>query len=166
MSELDLRNLTIRFVHLEVGGLFEMEQSCDDVGWHDFNPGIVLLHDIVVELACVSDFLFQRFQLTLQIHEIRIGLQLRIVFGYNLQIHERAAQLVFRGDALRHVTALRGLHHAGTGLRDLREHLGFVGRITFDRFHQIRNKIGTLLELHIDLRQPFFTRLRSVTSPL
>ena len=152
MSELNLRNLTIRFVHLEVRGLFEMEQAGDNIGRHNLGLGIVLLHDIVVELACVGDLLFQRFQLILQIHEIRIGLQLRIVFGYGLQIDKCAAQLVFRSDALRHVTALRGLHHAGTGLRDLREHLGFVGRITFDRFHQVRNKIGTLLELHVDLR--------------
>lgn len=107
-----------------------MEQAGDNIGRHNLGLGIVLLHDIVVELACVGDLLFQRFQLILQIHEIRIGLQLRIVFGYGLQIDKCAAQLVFRSDALRHVTALRGLHHAGTGLRDLREHLGFVGRIT------------------------------------
>lgn len=116
MSELNLRNLTIRFVHLEVGGLFEMEQSCNDVGWHDFNPGIVLLHDIVVELACVGDLLFQRFQLILQIHEIRIGLQLRIVFGYCLQIDKCAAQLVFRGERCATSPLCAGMHHAGTGL--------------------------------------------------
>ena len=56
MSELNLRNLTIRFVHLEVGGLFEMEQAGDNIGRHNLGLGIVLLHDIVVELACVAIF--------------------------------------------------------------------------------------------------------------
>ena len=59
ISEFNLRNLTIRFIHLEVGSLFEMEQAGDNIGRHNLGLGIVLLHDIVVELACVSDLLFQ-----------------------------------------------------------------------------------------------------------
>ena len=59
MSEFNLRNLTISFVHLEVGSLFELEQAGDNIGRHNLGLGIVLLHDIVVELACVSDLLLQ-----------------------------------------------------------------------------------------------------------
>ena len=43
-----------------------MEQAGDNIGRHNLGLGIVLLHDIVVELACVGDLLFQRFQLILQ----------------------------------------------------------------------------------------------------
>ena len=69
-SELDLRSLTVRFVDLEVRRLLEVEQSGDDVGRHDLDLGVVLLHHIVIELAGVGDFLLERLELGLQAQEI------------------------------------------------------------------------------------------------
>ena len=72
------------------------------------------------------------------------------------RVHQRTAQLVLGLDALLHITALRSLDDAGTSLRHLREHVGFMGSIAFDSFHQIRNEVGTLLELHVNLRPAVF----------
>lgn len=68
-SELDLRSLTVRFVDLEVRRLLEVEQSGDDVGRHDLDLGVVLLHHIVIELAGVGDFLLERLELGLQVQK-------------------------------------------------------------------------------------------------
>ena len=43
--------MTVRFVDLEVRRLLEVEQSGDDVGRHDLDLGVVLLHHIVIEVT-------------------------------------------------------------------------------------------------------------------
>ena len=139
-----MRSLTVRFVDLEVRRLLEVEQSGDDVGRHDLDLGVVLLHHIVIELAGVGDFLLERLELGLQVQEVLVGLQLRIRFGHGLEVHDRAAQLVFGLDALCHITGLRRLECAGAGLGHLCEHLRFMGSVPLDGLHEIRDEVGAL----------------------
>ena len=133
-----------------------MEQSGDDVGRHDLDLGVVLLYHIVIELTGVGDFLLERLELGLQVQEVLVGLQLRIRFGHGLEVHDRAAQLVFGLDALCHITGLRRLECAGAGLGHLCEHLRFMGSVPLDGLHEIRDEVGALLELHVDLRPAVF----------
>lgn len=71
-----------------------------------------------------------------------------------LQVEQGAGQLVFSGGALssgRARVAGRS-HYAGAGGGHLSEDFRLVGCVPLDGIHQVRDEVGALLQLHIDLR--------------
>ena len=67
---------------------------------------VVDVHALVVELAPVGDRVLQRRDARLQIHELLVGLELRVRFGHCVQIGQAAAQLRLRLAQLAHVLRL------------------------------------------------------------
>src|SRR5579863_4285819 len=109
---------------------------------------VVLLHRLVVSAARLQNPVFRTFELKLQLLEILVRLQVRIVFDYHEQSSQRPGKLIVGVDFL--LRRFRA-QERGTSVRNISEHRGFLLRITLDRLHQVRNQIRPALQIGIDL---------------
>ena len=82
---------------LEIGALFEAEQSGQDVLGEAADGGIELAGRVIEVLACHVDAVLRTFQLGLQFQEVLVGLQVGIVLGDGQQFAQSRGQLSLCG---------------------------------------------------------------------
>src|SRR5581483_233919 len=143
----------------EVRLRFEAEDHGRQVGRKGTDRDVVVLHRLDVTVARDRDAVLRALELRLQIAEVGVGLELRIVFGDDQQTRQCRRQLALRRDeALKRgrVVHQRGrrLDGADFGARfgDAEEHLLFLRGEALHRVHQIRHEVGAALVLVQHLR--------------
>jgi hypothetical protein len=87
-------------------------------------------------------------ELLLQLAEVRVRLQLRVVLADRQQPAQRLGDLVLRVGEL---TRLGDLQRLGTGLGDGLEGLALVAGVALDRVHQVGDEVVAALQLGVDL---------------
>ena len=124
LGEVDRRRRADRLlvVDREVGLDVHLEQHRRQVGRERTHGGVELLHRLDVAVARDGDAVLGAFELRLQVAEVLVGLEVRIVFGDDQQPRQRRLQLTLRrlelGEGRRIVDQLgRGLDAADAGAR-------------------------------------------------
>src|SRR5947207_10401766 len=135
------------------------EEWRNEPGWHLRNRRVVAKDRIVVELAAGGDEVLNPSDLTLELHHVRRGVQLRIAFDHGQQTLHRAA------GGLRSCRLLRDrrLRLVGTSQpRHLREHVLLKAHDATDRGHEIRELVVALLQGDVDVRPAAVRELREL----
>src|SRR6185312_8800661 len=128
--------------------LRESEHAGKNRGRELLDSGVVFLHGVVEEAARGGELVFDVGQVRLQLLEVRVGLQVRIVFRQCEKLPQRSAEHVFRRDLL--LDARRGDSHIAR-LDDRLQRPALVRGVSLYRLHQIGDQVVALLELHIDV---------------
>ncbi|MDQ1132796.1 hypothetical protein QE386_001391 [Pseudoxanthomonas winnipegensis] len=113
--------------------------------------GVVVLHGLDVAAAGHGDAVLGAFQLRLQVAEVLVGLQGRIVLADHQQAAQRAAQLALRlGELLQRVGVIGvdlDLADPGAGVGDLGQHLTLLLGVALHGAHQVGDQVGAALVL-------------------
>ena len=144
--KLDLRRLTGRGVcNLKALANLELDAS-DDVSGEGLDGVVVRKNAVVEALSCVDDLVLGVGQISLEILEACIGLELRVAFGDGKQRLEGVGERV-------------GGLHLGLGGARLRrgsarpryrlKRLGLMARVALDRVHEVGDEVIAPLELGI-----------------
>src|ERR1035437_3954540 len=134
--------------------LLETEQHCGQVARERAHHHVVLLHCLDVAVARDRDAVLGALELRLQIAEVGVRLQLRIILGDHQQPRQRRRQLALGCDKFLECGRIvdefgRGLDRPDLGTRvgHPEQHILFLLRETFDRIHQVRHQISAALIL-------------------
>ncbi|KAG0946479.1 hypothetical protein G6F31_014320 [Rhizopus arrhizus] len=158
VAEIDRRRAgDLRFV---VHGEVRLGLVAEDLGGDHLREradvGVVVLHLLDVTATCDGDPVLGTFQLRLQVAEVLVGLQLRIVFGDHQQPRQRAAQfalglleLLERGFV---VGVDVDLADPRAGVGDFGQHALFLAGEALHGLHQVGHQVGAALVLVDDFR--------------
>ena len=145
-------------LHREVGLRFIPEHHRRQVGGEGAHRHVVLLHRLDVAVPRDRDPVLGPFELCLQIAEVGVGFQLRIVLRHHQQPGKGSRQLSLGGLELRErlgvVDQLRGRLDAadlGAGIGDPQQHILFLGGKPLYGVHQVGNQVRAALVLVQDL---------------
>jgi hypothetical protein len=150
-TEVDLRRLLDlgRVLDGEVGLGLVAEHHRREVDRELPDVGVVVLHRADVTLALDGDAVLGAFQLRLQLQEVLVGLELRIVLADHQQAPDRALQLALRLLELLQRGRIVGVDvdaaDLGARLGDLGQYLLLVAGIPADGVDQIGHQVGTAL---------------------
>src|SRR5260221_11846953 len=156
LSEINLGRLRDFFLVLdrELRLGLEAEDHRGEVARERAHGDVVLLHRADVALPRHGDAVFGALELRLQVAEVGVRFQLRIVLGDRDQARQRAAELSLR---LRELLECRRIVHqlrcrldrtdAGARLGHAKQHLLLLRGEALDRGHQVRHQVGTALVL-------------------
>src|SRR5258708_25043815 len=160
-SEVDLGRPRDRLLVLDgEGGLFLVaEDHRGQVGRELAREDVVFLHRLDEAVARGGDAVLGPLELRLEVAEVCVALELRIVLRDHEQARQRARQLPLR--LLEFLQRLRIVERLGRELHgpDLRARLGnaeedvfFLRGIALHRRHQVRDQVGAALVLVQHLR--------------
>src|SRR6266540_1990839 len=156
LSEINLRRSRDFFLvlHRELRLFLEAEHHRREVAGERAHRDVVLLHCPDVAVARHRDAVLGALELRLQLKEVLVRLELRIVLGDHQQARQRAGELALRLrealEGLRVVHQLRGgLDRADLGARvgDAEQHLLLLGGESLHRGDQVRHQVGAPLVL-------------------
>ena len=109
------------------------------------------MYSAVVISACYGDTVFRTGQLVLQLDEVGVALQVRIVFGNHQQTAQSSGHFIVGCAGFSNSLCAAKL---STCIRNLLEYLGFMVGVAFNSVYQIRHKVIAALQLVFYLR-PF-----------
>src|SRR5688572_16987365 len=135
------------------------EQHRRQIGRELAHGRVVFLDRLDIAVTRDRDAVFGTFQLGLQVAEVGIRLELRIVLRHHQEPRQRRRQFALRllepRESLRIVHELgRGLYraHFRAGIGDAQQDLLLLARKAFHRFDEVGNEIGAALVLVHHLR--------------
>ena len=148
LSKIGVRDFADGWVYVEIVLVLEAECSGDYAAGEHLALVAIVSHVTVVEAPCRLDSVFGVDQFLLQLEEIAVGFELRVVFHHRQHLLQGVDQLALVG--LLVDGSLTG-HALGAKLSDALEDLLFVGRVAFDRRNKVGDKIVAALEFGVDV---------------
>ena len=118
--------------------------------------GVIGLDGVVVIFAGDGDAVFRAGEFILEAEEIFVGFELGVVFDYREESADGAVELAVGGDF---VGRSLGVEQGGASFRDFAVDGFFVSGEAFDSGDEIRDEVGTALELDVNLRPVGFDLL-------
>ncbi len=137
-----------RVRHLEELALLEAQATHEQRVREDLDLRVQLAHAAVVEPARGLDLVLGVDQLALQLQVVLAGLELRVRLGDREDALQRRLHVVL-GDGRLGRAARR--QRLGSRLGDVLEDRLLVCRVSLDRLDEVRDEVGTTLELHGDV---------------
>ena len=157
-SELNLGSLvqggTVGLRNLKHGFLAETKHPGKEIGGEGLHGIVQFLGGGVEEAAGGSQLVLHISNLTLQLQEILVGLELGISLQRHLQTGEGTAQQVLGLDLVVDASSADG---GGTCFGNLHHHLFVMDGIALDSGYQLGDEVVTLFELHIDVGKSILT---------
>ena len=151
--ELYFRSFFAAFFRFEVRTFLKSEQAGNDVFRETADAGIVFAGRFVEFPAFYADSVLGSFQLCLQLLEVLVGFQVRVIFRNSKQTAQGTAYFSLRflvcGNLFRCQVVYVDVHLGGFGSG---RHYGvesflFMSGIPFDGVDQVWNQVGTTLVL-------------------
>src|SRR5688572_5138588 len=143
----------------ELRPLLVAEDHRREVGREGAHGGVVLLRGLDEAVARHGDAVLGALELRLQLAEVLVGLELRIVLRHHQQARQRAGELALRLLEALHclrVGCLLGgdLHRADLGARvgHAEQHLALLLGVALHGGYQVGDQVGAALVLVDDLR--------------
>jgi hypothetical protein len=141
------------FVDVEELFVFvEAEHAGEDIGRKNGALGVEVTDDTVVEAAGSLDLVFGVSQLGLEIQEVLASLQVRVGLSDGKIALQRSLELVL---SLGGFGGTLGIQGGGAGFGDLFKDTFFVAGVAFHAINEVRDKIGTALQLDGDITPGF-----------
>ena len=151
-AEVHLRRtaLTDRVLHLEELLFLEVEHVRHDHRRELLHPSVVVAYVRVVEAPGGLQAILGVRELTLQLQEVLVRLQVRVVLHHDHQLSEGGHQRSLGRSLLRGGPCGAGSHR--TGARDVLEHLLLMGGVTLHRLDEVRDQVVPSAEFSVDVR--------------
>src|SRR5687768_3582840 len=152
-SQVHLGHHGVRLGDLEVVALAEPEHAGDEDGGEGLDRRVELAHRAVVMLAAEPDLVLRRGQLLLELHDVLVRLELRVVLDQREELSQRSGEEVLGLSRLAGVrrTALLRADGGGSGLDDPSQGLLLEVHVALDGVDEVRDQIVAALELDADL---------------
>src|SRR5690606_20690454 len=126
----------------------EAQYAGYEVGRKHHYLGIEIPGGAVIKAARRLDFILGIYQLFLQVLEVLVGLEIRVVLSYGKQTFERGGELVFGLSSFFNISGLGRAQDTASGLGDVIKYFFFMLGVAFDGTNQIRNQVEAALELY------------------
>ena len=155
----------------------ETEQPCKNIAGETEHHLIIDLNSLIIAHPLCCNAVFSAFKLSLQVHEILIGLQVGICLAHRVDINvERTFQrtlallesldILLRLSRSHLVGLVIGLSQTCTGIGNTLKCLALMGGISLDGVDKVGNQVGTALVLVLNLTPLLFNRLVGIDQPV
>ena len=150
--ELYVRRCFFSLCNLKEVAFRKAEHIADQIRRKHLELGVEIADNAVIEASRGLEMVFEFGELPLKFEEVLVRFEIWIRLREREEALQSLTQHVFRGRMVS--DGLRAHRHVAR-LDDFLECAGFMRRISFDRFNEIRDEISASFELDVNVRPGF-----------